>query len=103
MDTIINKLSEIESAAVAIVTHTDFQKKEYDDLIKQQIEDFDATVSEDTNAEIFKIKYEFQTKMNTELLKLREQNEVMLQAFQKEYDEHHEAYARQILKHIIEV
>ena len=44
MDTIVNKISEIETAAVKIMNESALQKKELDEESKQRMDAYDADV-----------------------------------------------------------
>lgn len=103
MDKIVAKLSEIEAAAVSIITNTEVQKKDYEQKILQEKQLFDTTLSEQTNKTIQSIKNSFQVTLDNELQSLKNNNELALTAFQEEYDQHHESYAAQIIKRITEV
>ncbi len=103
MDNVVAKLSEIEAAAVAIVTNTEVQKKEYDQKIQKEKQEFDATLTEQTNQTIQSIKDEFQKMLDEQLQTIKTDSENALKAFQQEYDQHHESYAAQIIKRITEV
>ncbi len=103
MDTIIDKLSEIEDAAVGILEHADVEKKEYEDIIKVKQHEFDASLAEQTASTINAIKSKAKRKLDAQLEEMRAKNEIALQAFQDEYDNNHTSYATQIFKRITEV
>lgn len=103
MDKVVAQLSEIEAAAVSIITNTDAQKKDYEQKILQEKQLFDANLSEQTSNTINTIRTEFQKTLDQELQKLQTNSELALTAFQEEYDQHHESYAKQIIKRITEV
>ena len=46
MDTIVNKISEIETAAVKIMNESALQKKELDEESKQRMDAYDADVDQ---------------------------------------------------------
>ena len=48
MDTIVNKISEIETAAVKIMNESALQKKELDEESKQRMDAYDADVDQKT-------------------------------------------------------
>ncbi len=102
MDTVVAKLSEIEDAATSIITNTEVQKKEYANKIHEAQITFDAKLSEMTTNTIKGIKADAQTALDNELQAMRTNNELALKAFQEEYDQYHESYAAQIIKHITE-
>ena len=88
MESIVNRLTEIEDAATAIVQHAEDQKealnKEYDEKRR---------------------KFDEELEKNTSQL-LDDQSgtsDAVIQALQKEYSERHTEYAREILRRITEV
>ena len=87
MDSIINKLTEIESAASAIVQHAEAEKSALDEKFDKKRMDFDKELEADTQRQIQEIR--------------DKQDE--LNALQKEYDEKHSDYAHEILRRITEV
>ncbi len=103
MDNVVAKLSEIEDAAVAIITNTEVQKQAYARQVHETQEQFDSKLSEMTTNTINGIKADAQTALDNELRSMREHNAAAIKAFQEEYDQHHESYAAQIIKHITEV
>ena len=74
MDSIINKLTEIESAASAIVQHAEVEKSALDEAETSRILSGQSQESQDE-----------------------------LDALQKEYNEKHSDYAHEILRRITEV
>ncbi len=100
MDTIIDKLSQIEEAAVGILTHTEIEKKEYEDSIKAQREEFDTNLATETAATIEKIRSEAKSKLDSQLEKMKTNHELALKTFQEEYDNNHTSYATQIFRRI---
>lgn len=103
MDNVVAKLSEIEAAAVSIITNTDVQKAQYEQEVKTARQLFDSKLSEMTTNTISGIKADAQSSLEHELESMRTQNAIALKAFQEEYDQHNESYAAQILKRITEV
>ena len=82
MDSIIEKLSDIENTAEAIVEHAEAQKYEIEKKVQAKRDQFD---------------------MDQILEEQREKNRSTIDNLRKEYEENHSAYAQEILKHIIEV
>lgn len=103
MNSIIEQLSEIESAAEAIVDHAEQQKGEIEKKIQAQRDQFDRDLEEETQEKLAAIRAETEAKMNQVLGEQKEKNQFMLDHLQKEYEEKHEIYAEEILRHIIEV
>lgn len=103
MDSIIQKLSEIETAACSIVEHAEAQKEMLDTQIKERTKDFDEKLAADTNAKSENLRQNLKIKMEKQLSLLRDENSNMLQSLKNEYNTKHELYAQEILKRITEV
>ena len=100
MDSIINKLTEIESAASAIVQHADAEKSALDEKFDKKRMDFDKELEANTQRQIQEIR----DKLEAETSRiLSEESQDELNALQKEYDEKHSDYAHEILRRITEV
>lgn len=103
MESIMKKLSEIESAATAIVDHAEAQKavldKEYEILRRK----FDQDLESQTQARIQAIRQELVGNMTGLLEGQTGTNSDSMAALKEEYNAKHTLYARQILKNITEV
>lgn len=103
MDSIINKLTEIEDAASAIVEHADSQKealnKEYDEKRKA----FDEELEKQTQARLSAIREELEKNTSGILDSQNDASTETIRALQKEYEEKHTEYAHEILRRITEV
>lgn len=103
MDSIINRLTEIEETASSIVEHAEEQKavldKEYDEKRRR----FDEELEEKTRARIQTI----QSKLDKDTSEILDgQNGAggkEIQALKEDYAERHTEYAKNILKWITEV
>ena len=84
MDSIVEKLAEIEKTAEAIVEHAEAQKYEVEREIQAKRDAFDRELEMNTRDEV-------------------ERNRSAIEDLKKEYEERHTWYARQILKNITEV
>lgn len=103
MDSIVNKLTEIEDAASAIVAHAETQKEVLDKEYDEKRRAFDEDLEKRTQARINAIRDELEK--NTSGI-LDSQNGVStetIRSLQKEYEERHTEYAHEILKRITEV
>ena len=100
MDSIINKLTEIESAASAIVQHAEAEKSALDEKFDKKRMDFDKELEADTQRQIQGIRDKLESE-TSRILSGQSQDE--LDALQKEYDEKHSDYAHEILRRITEV
>lgn len=103
MDSIIEQLAEIEVAAEAIVDHAERQKGEIEKKVQAERDKFDRELEEETAKELEAIRSEAEAKMEKVLSGQKEKNQYMLDNLQKEYEENHEIYAEEIVKHIVEV
>ena len=83
MDSVVDKLAEIEEAAEAIVRHAHDKKSDIEKELQKEREEFDRETEEKTRGR---------------LLAIRQENEL-----KKDFEQNHAAYARQILKKMIEV
>ena len=103
MDSIVNKLTEIEDAASAIVQHAEEQKdalnKEYEE--KRRV--FDEELEKQTEARLKTIRADLEEKTSHVLDIQNDSSTELIRALQKEYEERHTEYAREILKRITEV
>lgn len=103
MDSIVNKLSEIESAANAIVEHAEKQKDVLDEQYQKKREEFDAKLEADTQKQIDEIRKKMEDKISNTLGSQSGCSSDTIEAIKKEYDEHHTEYAQKILAKITEV
>ena len=101
MDSIISKLSEVESAAELIVQHAEEQKHILDEQMKEKTDKFDRELVADTEKKL--IRAGMQGSMDSELERLREESAKTINAYKREYELEHERYAQEIIKRITEV
>ena len=73
MDSIISKLSEVESAAELIVQHAEEQKHILDEQMKEKTDKFDRELAVDTEKKLSEIRAGMQGSMDFELERLREE------------------------------
>ena len=103
MDSIVNKLTEIEDAASAIVKHAEEQKevlnREYDEKKRA----FDHDLDEKTNARLNEIRSDLETKTSQILESQSGSSTELIRSLRKEYEKKHTEYAREILRRITEV
>ena len=102
MDTIVNKISEIETAAVKIMNESALQKKELDEESKQRMDAYDADVDKKTEAKLADIRASLENQKKAELSSLKEAAARTILNLEKEYAENHETLAAGILKQMIE-
>ena len=97
MNSVIGKLAEIETTAETIVEHARQQKSEIE---RHQ---FDRDLEEETQKKLEKIKEKSQQEVEKVLDRERKKNQTAIDALKQEYEENHEIYAEEIVRHMIEV
>lgn len=103
MDSIVKRLSEIESAAAAIVDHAEAQKAALDEEYQEARRKFDKKLEAKTQDRIAKIRDELERSKAKLIANQAGTNNDFITALQKEYNEKHTDYAQEILKRITEV
>ena len=103
MDSIVNRLTEIEDAAAAIVQHADAQKDALDREFDEKRKSFDAELEKKTQERIDAIQNDLEKDTSRLLDRQNGSSDAAIEALRREYDERHTEYAREILKHITEV
>ena len=103
MDSIVNKLTEIEDAASAIVQHAEDQKAELDREYDEKRKAFDADLETQTQTRLQEIRDSLEKNTTRILDSQSGSSTAAIDALQKEYDEKHTEYAREILRRITEV
>ena len=103
METIAEKLSEIEMTARSIVDGAQEQKHQMEMKMQKQRDTFDADMEKETNEKILKIQSDLATNMENLLKKQEEQNNNEIESLKQDFKEHHSKYAKQILERVIKV
>ena len=103
MDSILNKLTEIESAAVSIVQHAEAEKSILDEKYDEKRRQFDLELEAETKKQIQAIQDDLQKKTSQILSSQSDDSLAQIHALQKEYEENHTLYAQKILRKITEV
>ena len=103
METIAEKLSEIEMTARSIVDGAQEQKHQMEMKMQKQRDTFDADMEKETNEKILKIQSDLATNMENLLKKQEEQNNNEIESLKQDFKEHRSEYARQILERVIKV
>jgi tRNA uridine 5-carbamoylmethylation protein Kti12 len=101
MEKVVNKLSEIEAAAVAIMENANSRKKEISDKTNQDIAAFDKKIDAETTKSLSELKVKLQTETEQELNKLKTSTQQALEALEDEYNKNHSALADEIFRTII--
>ncbi len=103
MDSIVNKLTEIEDAASAIVQHAEDQKDVLDKEFSEKRRAFDEELEQKTQDRLNAIRSRLKEKTSRLLDSQSDSSTETIQALQKEYEDRHTEYAHEILKRITEV
>ena len=83
MDSIINKLTEIESAASAIVQHAEVEKSALDENFDKKRMDFDKELEADTQRQIQEIRDKLEAETSRILSGQSQESQDELNALQK--------------------
>ena len=94
MDSILNKLTEIESAAVSIVQHAEAEKSILDEKYDEKRRQFDLELESETKKQIQAIQDDLQKKTSQILSSQSDESLAQINALQKEYEENHTLYAQ---------
>lgn len=103
MDSIVKRLSEIETSAASIVAHAESQKEVLDREMAEKKAVFDKALESDTKDKLQNIRTQLESRMEEDLAKLRQASDDTIRAYHEEYDTKHEEYAKAILARITEV
>ncbi len=103
MDSIVNRLTEIEDAASAIVRHAEEQKDVLDQEYDKKRKAFDDELEEKTQARLDAIRRDLEKKTAAILDSQSGASDTLIRDLQEEYAEKHTEYAREILRRITEV
>lgn len=98
MDTVINKLWEIEEAAGAITDEANVRKKAFAKEMEERTAAFDAQLEAETNKRIEKLRARMEIEMNERLEKQRNDSQNVLRAMEQRYQEHHRSYVEELFK-----
>lgn len=103
MDSIVKRLTEIESSAAAIVDHAEEQKAALDEEYQEARRKFDEELEAETQNQIAEIQEALERSKTSHLVGQTGANNDFITALHHEYDENHTRYAQDILKKITEV
>lgn len=101
MDTVIEKISEIESAATSIMESANERKKAIAKEMEERTAAFDAQLEAETNKKIEELRASMEINMNHRLEKQRTGSKKVLKAMEKRYEEHHTQYVEDLFHTMI--
>ncbi len=96
MDTVIEKISEIESAATSIMNDANERKKAFAKEMEERTAEFDAQLEAETNKKIEELRASMEINMNDRLEKQRSDLKKILEAMEKRYEDHHTQYVEKL-------
>ena len=103
MDSILDKLTEIENAASAIVRHAEEQKDVLGQEFDEKRKKFDEELENKTRARLEKIREQLEKEQSRVLDSSSGASQDTIRSLQEEYEEKHTEYAYEILSRITEV
>lgn len=103
MNSIIERLAEIEKTAEAIVDNAEKQKFEAEKRIQAERDEFDRQLEEEVGQRLESLRSEGREKMEQALNEERLRHRSIIDDLESEFAEHHTEYAKEILRQILEV
>ena len=101
MDTVIEKISEIESAATSIMDDANMRKKAFAAEMEERTAAFDAELEAETNKRIEALRASMEIDMKNRLEKQRSDSNRVLKAMEKRYEYHHTQYVEELFHHML--
>ena len=100
MEQILNKLSEIEATANAIMQDAARQKQALSEEAEKQTKEFDASLEKETSDEIRKIREDLAHEKDARINELRADTEDQLSRLDAYYKAHHESLCSELFQKI---
>lgn len=100
MEQILNKLSEIEATANAIMQDAARQKKALSEEAEKQTKEFDASLEKETSDEIRKIREDLAREKDARINELRTETEDQLSRLDAYYEANHESLCSELFQKI---
>ena len=101
MQTVIQKLSEIETAATRIMDDAAAKKKQMDQKYQDDCNDFDKRLDEETAKRLDQLRKDLGTAAEHDLEDINAKTAKSLENLDREYERQHEVWAEQIFNHLI--
>ena len=100
MEQILNKLSEIEATANAVMQDAARQKQALSEEAEKQTKEFDASLEKETSDEIRKIREDLAHEKDARINELRAETEDQLSRLDAYYKAHHESLCSELFQKI---
>lgn len=101
MEAVLNKISNIETAAVSIMEQANARKKEMSQAMADKTAAYDRQMEESTNERLSRLKQELNAKTQAQLAHQQARSQEVLQAMEDDYRANHTLYAQRILDALI--
>lgn len=101
METVLNKLSEIEAAATQIMEAAASEKKELEQQMQKQIADFDRMLEEKTAERVEHSKKKLNNAKEKELSDLKSDNRKLLEELETYYQKNRKKLSSEIFNELI--
>ena len=101
MESVINKLAEIETAASKIMQAAENQKKLQDGQQEERMAKFDAELEADTARRITGVTEKLRESTEVVRQKLKQKSDLVLTSLDAYYEKNHEQLSTQIYENII--
>lgn len=102
MDMVVNRLSEIEEASVKIINEATAQKKELEDEMTSELQQYDAEIDLQTEEALEQLQKSLHQQMAEALNKLQADTQCFIEMQEADYEAHHEKQAARVLKKLLE-
>ena len=96
MDTVINRLSEIDEAANSIMEETNVRKKAFAQEIEKKTAAFDLQLEKETAERISQIRSQMEKEMQEMLDKQKADSEAFLKILEENYEKSHRMYVERL-------
>ena len=101
MDTVINRLSDIEKAAVSVMDGASERKKQMAREMEEKTAAFDAQLEKETQDRISQIRGKMEEELQQELRQQSEDAKATMKRLEDTYENRHEEYAQALFKNMI--
>lgn len=102
MDSVMNKLSDIETKAKTILDEANARKKEISKDFDMKTAAFDQELEASTAKKVADLKSRMEVEMLNKLTEQKSEAQKALEQMETNYKNHHEDYTRQLLQSMIE-
>ena len=94
MDTVINRLSDIEKAAVSVMDGAGERKKQMAREMEEKTAAFDAQLEKENQDRISQIRSKMEEELQQELRQQKEDAKAVMARLEEAYEARHEEYAQ---------